>query len=272
MEGMPTCDAEAHGTGASRTSLVELAVLFLRLGATAFGGPAAHIAMMRNEVVNRRMWMSDERFLDLLGATNLIPGPNSTEMAIHVGWDRWRWAGLLIAGVCFIVPAALLTGALAWAYVRFGTLPQATWLLWGVKPVILAIVVQALWKLAPTAAPNWRLRGLGVLAAAGAGGGHGATQRRRPYRRDVRWAPGRPLHRRGSSTVDPSSLRRRQPASEALEPDRSRERISRRERALPIVAAGVRSRRSHENQRTSDEARRLSSGSRTVLNVFRGRA
>jgi chromate transporter len=99
----------------SRTSLVELAVLFLRLGATAFGGPAAHIAMMRDEVVNRRRWMTDERFLDLLGATNLIPGPNSTEMAIHVGWDRRRWAGLLVAGVCFIVPAMLMTGALGWA-------------------------------------------------------------------------------------------------------------------------------------------------------------
>lgn len=155
----------------ARTSLAELALLFFRLGTTAFGGPAAHIAMMRDEVVHRRKWLTDERFLDLLGATNLIPGPNSTEMAIHVGWIRRRWAGLIVAGVCFIVPAMLMTGALAWAYVRFGRLPETAWLLWGIKPVILAVVVQALWKLAPTAAPTWPHRGLGVLAAAAAVGG-----------------------------------------------------------------------------------------------------
>jgi len=143
-------------------------VLFLRLGTTAFGGPAAHIAMMRDEVVHRRRWLTDERFLDLLGATNLIPGPNSTEMAIHVGWARRRWAGLIVAGVCFIVPAMVMTGALAWAYVRFGRLPETGWLLWGIKPVIVAVVVQALWKLAPAAAPTWPLRGLGVLAAVAA--------------------------------------------------------------------------------------------------------
>jgi chromate transporter len=150
----------------TETSLAELAALFLRLGTTAFGGPAAHIAMMRDEVVRRRGWMTDERFLDLLGATNLIPGPNSTEMAIHVGWARRRWAGLLVAGLCFILPAMLMTGALAWAYVRFGTRPEAAWLLRGVKPVIVAVVVQALWGLAPTAARTWPLRVLGVAAAA----------------------------------------------------------------------------------------------------------
>ena len=153
-------------SGATSTGLGELAALFLRLGTTAFGGPAAHVAMMRDEVVRRRGWMTDERFLDLLGATNLIPGPNSTEMAIHVGWARRRWAGLVVAGVCFILPAMLLTGALAWAYVRFGTRPEASWLLRGVKPVILAVVVQALWGLAPTAARTWPLRALGVAAAA----------------------------------------------------------------------------------------------------------
>jgi chromate transporter len=166
MESASTSDDEVRGTAASRTSLAELAVLFLRLGATAFGGPAAHIAMMRDEVVNRRRWMTDERFLDLLGATNLIPGPNSTEMAIHVGWDRRRWAGLLVAGVCFIAPAMLMTGALGWAYVRFGKRPQASWLLWGVKPVILAIVLQALWNLAPRAARTWPLRIVGGAAVA----------------------------------------------------------------------------------------------------------
>lgn len=148
-----------------RTTLRELALLFLRLGATAFGGPAAHIAMMQDEVVHRRRWMSEERFLDLLGATNLIPGPNSTEMAIHIGWERRRWAGLAVAGACFILPAMLITGALGWAYVRFGTLPAAAWLLYGVKPVILAVVVQALWGLAPKAARTWPLRALGCGAA-----------------------------------------------------------------------------------------------------------
>ena len=149
-----------------RTSLRELALLFLRLGATAFGGPAAHIAMMRDEVVVRRGWLSDERFLDLLGATNLIPGPNSTEMAIHIGWQRRRAAGLLVAGLAFIVPAMLITGVCAWAYVSFGTRPEASWLLYGVKPVIIAVVVQAIWSLAPKAAKTRWLRVLGLLVLA----------------------------------------------------------------------------------------------------------
>ena len=150
---------------APATSLAELALLFVRLGATAFGGPAAHIAMMRDEVVRRRGWLTDERFLDLLSATNLIPGPNSTEMAIHIGWVRRRWAGLVVAGISFIVPAMLMTGALGWAYVRFGRLPATSWLLWGIKPVILGVVAQALWGLAPSALPSWPLRALGVAAA-----------------------------------------------------------------------------------------------------------
>jgi len=167
-----TAGAPAQRDGGARTSLGELAAIFLRLGATAFGGPAAHIAMMRDEVVRRRQWLSDERFLDLLSATNLIPGPNSTEMAIHIGWARRRWAGLVVAGVCFILPAMLVTGALGWAYVRFGRLPQTAWLLWGVKPVIVAVVVQALWGLAPVAARTWPLRLLGgvAIAAAALGG------------------------------------------------------------------------------------------------------
>jgi chromate transporter len=145
--------------------LYELAWLFLRLGVTAFGGPAAHIAMMQDEVVRRRKWLSEERFLDLLGATNLIPGPNSTEMAIHIGYERARGPGLAVAGICFIVPAMLITGALGWAYVRFGTLPAATWLLYGIKPVMIAVVVQAIGTLAPKAARTTSLRLLGVLAA-----------------------------------------------------------------------------------------------------------
>ncbi len=149
-----------------RASLQELARLFLRLGSTAFGGPAAHIAMMEDEVVRRRRWMARERFLDLLGATNLIPGPNSTEMAIHIGHHEAGWAGLLVAGTCFIVPASLITLVLAWAYVRFGARPEAGALLYGVKPVIIAIVVQALWGLSRAAIRTAPLGALAVLAVA----------------------------------------------------------------------------------------------------------
>jgi chromate transporter len=127
--------------------LREVAALFLKLGVIGFGGPAAHIAMMRDETVNRRKWLSDEEFLDLVGAVNLIPGPNSTEMAIHIGFLRAGWPGLITGGVCFIVPAMLSVLALAWAYVRFGSMPQAAWLLYGIKPVVIAIIVQALWGL-----------------------------------------------------------------------------------------------------------------------------
>ena len=148
-----------------RQSLTELAALFLRLGTTAFGGPAAHIAMMRDEVVLRRRWMSDAEFLDLLGATNLIPGPNSTEMAIHVGHRRAGWPGLVVAGACFILPAAAITLVLAWAYVRFGSRPDAAWLLYGVKPVVIAIVAQAVLGLAPVAARTRPLQALGVVLA-----------------------------------------------------------------------------------------------------------
>jgi chromate transporter len=125
----------------------EVARLFLRLGFTAFGGPAAHIAMMRDEVVRRRQWLSDQHFLDLLGATNLIPGPNSTEMAIHIGFVRAGWLGLLLGGACFILPAMLIVMALAWLYVTYRTLPQLDWILYGIKPVIIAIIAQALWNL-----------------------------------------------------------------------------------------------------------------------------
>jgi len=129
--------------------LLELAGLFLRLGTTAFGGPAAHIAMMEDEVVRRRQWLTREEFLDLLGATSLIPGPNSTELAIHIGHRRAGWAGLVVAGCCFILPATLIVGVIAWAYVRFGELPQAEGLLYGVKPVIVAVIAQALWGAGP---------------------------------------------------------------------------------------------------------------------------
>lgn len=144
----------------------ELALLFLRLGATAFGGPAAHIAVMEDEVVRRRGWLSREEFLDLVGATNLIPGPNSTELAIHIGRLRGGVPGLVIAGACFILPAALIVTALAWAYVRFGGIPAVADLLYGAKPVVLAVVVQAIVRLAPVAMRNRVLAVIALLAAA----------------------------------------------------------------------------------------------------------
>lgn len=148
-----------------RERLGEVAALFLKLGLTAFGGPAAHIGMMHDEVVKRRGWLDDQQFLDLLGATNLIPGPNSTEMAIHIGYLRAGWAGLIVAGTCFILPAMLIVMALAWAYVQFGATPAATWLLYGVKPVVIAIVALALLDLGRKAVKGWltALAGLAVF-------------------------------------------------------------------------------------------------------------
>jgi chromate transporter len=135
----------------STERLKEVAALFLKLGCVAFGGPAAHIAMMRDEVVRRRGWLSDQEFLDMVGATNLIPGPNSTEMAIHLGHWRAGWRGLLAGGVLFILPAMLIVMAFAWVYVKYGTTPAVEWLLYGIKPVIIAIVIQALWGLGKAA-------------------------------------------------------------------------------------------------------------------------
>jgi chromate transporter len=130
-----------------RVPLSEIAGVFLRLGVVSFGGPAAHVALMEEEIVRRRRWLTREAFLDLLGAANLIPGPNSTELAIHVGYARAGWPGLLLAGVCFIVPAAVMVAALAWGYVRFGSLPAIAGILAGVTPVVIAIVAQAIWNL-----------------------------------------------------------------------------------------------------------------------------
>jgi chromate transporter len=150
----------------ARTALRELAWLFLRLGATSFGGPAVHVAMMEDEVVRRRAWMTRERFLDLYGATNLIPGPNSTEMAIHIGHERAGWLGLVVAGTCFIAPAVVIVTAIAWAYVRYGALPAVAGVLYGLKPVILAVVVQALVNLGRTAIKTAWLAVIGALALA----------------------------------------------------------------------------------------------------------
>jgi chromate transporter len=151
-------------TGALR----DLAPPFLRLGLTAFGGPAVHIAMMDEEFVRRRAWVSRTEFLDMLGASNLVPGPSSTEMAIHIGHQRAGWRGLLIAGTCFIIPAMLIVLVCAWAYARFGSLPQAQSILYGVKPVIIAVVLQALWGLAHGAVKNLFLATIGLLATAAA--------------------------------------------------------------------------------------------------------
>jgi chromate transporter len=162
MDEAPT---ENQPAASDRPALGELAVLFLKLGTIAFGGPAAHIAMMEDEVVHRRRWLTHEHFLDMLGTTNLIPGPNSTEMAIHIGWQRAGLRGLLVAGSCFILPAMIIVSVIAWAYVRFGQLPAATAVLYGVKPVVIAIVVQALWRLGRVAVKTKLLAAIGILAA-----------------------------------------------------------------------------------------------------------
>jgi chromate transporter len=156
----------ATGPARPKGALREIALLFLRLGATAFGGPAAHIAFLEDEVVRRRGWVTRERFLDLLGATNLIPGPNSTEMAIHLGYLRGGAPGLLLAGACFIVPASLLSGALAWAYLRFGAVPRVEGVLYGIKPAIIVIVVQAVFGLARAALRTRWLTAIAVASAA----------------------------------------------------------------------------------------------------------
>jgi chromate transport protein ChrA len=145
----PTPETEQPTTSAR--PLVEVAALFLKLGIIGFGGPAAHIAMMRDEVVARRRWVTDAHFLDLIGATNLIPGPNSTEMAMHLGYVRAGRAGLMVGGALFILPAMLIVMTFAWAYVQYGSTPQAGWLLYGIKPVIIAVIAQALWGLGRTA-------------------------------------------------------------------------------------------------------------------------
>ncbi|MFQ3658390.1 MAG: chromate efflux transporter [Anaerolineae bacterium] len=148
----------------SQQNLRELVGLFLQLGVTAFGGPAAHIAMFHDEVVKRRGWLTDQRFMDLLGVTNLIPGPNSTEMAIHIGYERAGFRGLIAAGVCFILPAALIVGVLAALYVEVGTTPAIQGMLYGIKPVVIAIVLQAIYSLLSKALKTWLLRGAALIA------------------------------------------------------------------------------------------------------------
>lgn len=147
---------------ASPGRLREVIALFLRLGFTAFGGPAAHIAILRDEVVRRRRWLDDQAFLDLLGATNLIPGPNSTEMTIHLGYLRAGWPGLIAGGVCFVLPATLIVMGLAWAYTRYGSTPVAASLMYGIKPVVIGLILNALWALGRRAVKGWLTGAVGV--------------------------------------------------------------------------------------------------------------
>ena len=151
-----------HSTALQR--LVEVTLLFLKLGFIAFGGPVAHIAMYRQEVVTRRHWLTDQEFLDLLGATNLIPGPNSTEMVIHIGLRRAGWAGFLLAGSAFILPAMGIVLVIAWLYTQFGTTPQAGWLMAGIEPVVVAIILHALWGMGRTAVKNRLTAIVGIIA------------------------------------------------------------------------------------------------------------
>jgi chromate transporter len=146
-----------------RGTLAEVAKQFLLLGFIAYGGPAAHVAMMEQEFVHRRGWLTRERFLDLVGAVSLLPGPSSTELAIYLGEIRAGLAGLIVAGACFILPAAFLVTALAWGYLKFGTLPQVAGLLFGIKPVVVALIAQAVWNLGKTALRNALLAALAIV-------------------------------------------------------------------------------------------------------------
>lgn len=142
--------------------LKEIALLFFKLGCIAFGGPAAHIAMMEDEVVTKRKWMTQDHFLDLIGATNLIPGPNSTEMTMHCGHERAGWKGLFVAGICFIFPAVIITGIFAWLYQKYGQLPEVEPFIMGIKPAVIAIIVMAAYRLGKKAIKNIELALLGL--------------------------------------------------------------------------------------------------------------
>ncbi|WP_109302335.1 chromate efflux transporter [Aquimarina sp. AU474] len=143
--------------------LIEVATVFFRLGCVAFGGPAAHIAMMEDEVVHKKKWMDRQHFLDLIGATNLIPGPNSTEMTMHCGHERAGVAGLFVAGACFVFPAVVITGILAWFYTSYGQLPEVAPFIMGIKPAVLAIIASAILKLGKKALKSWEIGAIGIL-------------------------------------------------------------------------------------------------------------
>lgn len=147
----------------SKRRLKEVAQLFLKLGVIGFGGPAAHVAMMRDEVVKKREWMDEQHFLDLVGATNLIPGPNSTEMAMHIGHERAGWRGLIVAGICFILPAVIITGVFAWLYKQYGALPAVQPFVYGIKPAIIAIILGAIFPLAKRSIKSVELAAIGAV-------------------------------------------------------------------------------------------------------------
>jgi len=149
-------------------SIREIAKLFFKLGVIGFGGPAAHIAIMQDEVVNKRKWLTDQHFLDLMGATNLIPGPNSTEMAIHIGREKGGWKGLIVAGLCFILPAVFITGIFAWLYKKYGQLPEIQPFVYGIKPAIIAIILGAIFPLAKKSLKSVELIFLAILVLIGA--------------------------------------------------------------------------------------------------------
>lgn len=151
----------------NKANLKDIAKLFLKLGVIGFGGPAAHIAMMQNEVVEKRKWLTEQHFLDLIGATNLIPGPNSTEMAIHIGHEKGGWKGLIIAGLCFILPAVFITGVFAWLYKEYGQLPEVAPFVYGIKPAIIAIILAAIFPLAKKSFKTTELTIIGILVLIG---------------------------------------------------------------------------------------------------------
>ena len=146
-----------------KNNLKEIAAVFFKLGSIAFGGPAAHIAMMQDEIVQKRRWVSQQHFLDLIGATNLIPGPNSTEMTMHCGHERAGWKGMLVAGISFIFPAVVITMLFAWMYAEFGQLPEVTPFIYGIKPAVIAIIIAAVYKLGSKALKTKTLGILGVF-------------------------------------------------------------------------------------------------------------
>lgn len=164
MHGNPTSQIMPSEVPQTQVSLAELALVFLKLGTIAFGGPAAHIAMMQDEFVRKRQWITQADFLDRLGAANLIPGPSSTEVAIFIGHAKRGWAGLVIAGCCFIIPAAVMVSLIAAAYVRYGSLPQVAGILYAIKAAVIGIILQALWSLARTATKTKLLALIGVGA------------------------------------------------------------------------------------------------------------
>jgi chromate transporter len=163
-EGARATRAMAESTEIRDASLGELALAFLKLGTIAFGGPAAHLAMMEEEFVRRRRWITQAEFLDRMAAANLIPGPSSTETTIFIGQLKRGWRGLIVAGSCFLLPAAIIVSLIAWAYVRYGALPQVAGMLYAIKPVVVAIVIQALWKLSKTGVRTKFLAAIAALA------------------------------------------------------------------------------------------------------------